>query len=76
MFVKARPTPTTASESTIVFVVSDITIKAAINETEEIAFVKDINGVWSRRETWLIRPMPRNVDMTNISKLTGRSVKI
>jgi hypothetical protein len=45
MFVNASPTPTTANESMVVFVVSDITIKAAINETEEMAFVSDIKGV-------------------------------
>jgi hypothetical protein len=45
MFVNASATPTVATVRMKVLVVSDITIKAATKETDEIAFVSDIRGV-------------------------------
>ena len=54
-------------------VVSLITISAAIIETEEIALVRAMSGVWSSLVTCRMSSTPRKVAMTKTSRLVTRS---
>ncbi len=75
MFVKANATPATERARINWFVVSDITIRAAMKETEEIAFVNDMSGVCNSLETWRINSMPRKVESMKMMRLIGRSAR-
>jgi len=52
---------------------SDMTISAAIIETEEIALVNAMRGVCSSLDTCLINSIPRNVARTKIRRLITKS---
>ena len=73
MLVVASATATSTSTRMKSFFGSERTIRAAIMETEDIAFVKAINGVCSSLETCRISSVPRNVASMKMRRFTMRS---
>ena len=73
MFVAASATATVTSVRMKSFFGHTMTMRAATMETEDIAFVSDIKGVWRRRETCLMSSVPRKVAIRKIRRFTTTS---
>ncbi len=74
MFVAARATATETRSVMKSFFGFARTIKPATMETDEMALVIAISGVWSNLDTWRMSSVPRKVARIKIRRFTARSV--